>query len=53
MNIPIEIVTVVLSVVGAGILAGLGFMFRKLTQIDVRMARIEEHLGIGLFHNEP
>ena len=49
MTIPIEIIAAVLAALLSAMLAGLGFTIRKLTHIDVRTARIEEHLNIGIF----
>jgi len=46
MNIPIEIVAGVVTVLGGGILTALGFIYSKLTRVDVRIARIEERMGI-------
>lgn len=46
MNVPLPIIAVLISLFGGAILAGLGFVYRKLTQIEVRLATIEMRLGI-------
>jgi len=46
MTIPTEVVAPVLTVVGGAIVAAIGFVYRQLTHINSRLARIEERLGI-------
>ena len=47
MNIPIDIISTIIGITGTAIFAFLGFIFSKVSRMEVRLARIEEHLRIS------
>ncbi len=46
MNIPMELIAALVTLFGGATLACVGFTYRKLTQIEVRLARLESRLEL-------
>lgn len=47
MNIPVEIVATGLGLFGTAIFAAVSYGCAQILKINVRLARIEEHMGIA------